>query len=240
MFSSARHSISWFGAYAVILVLSGLLDPHFSPASKMPTSVKITFFVLNLTGVSATAFLLLRFFVFERDKERAKSERLLLNVLPASVAARLRESEGTIADGFDEVTVLFADIVDFTTLSATAAPGEIVDLLNGLFSWFDRLAERHGLEKIKTIGDAYMVAGGLPVPRPDHAEAVADMALEMMAGLDSIDHELGSAIQPRIGIDTGPAWPASSASGDSSTTCGAIRSTPPVGWSPMISPAASR
>lgn len=143
--------------------------------------------------------------MLEREHERAKSERLLLNVLPASVAARLRDSEGTIADGFDDVTVLFADIVDFTTLSAAAQPEEIVELLNGLFSWFDRLAERHGLEKIKTIGDAYMVAGGIPVPRSDHAEAIADMALEMMAGPDAIDHQLGSPVQLRIGIDTGPA-----------------------------------
>ncbi|MEX0755042.1 MAG: adenylate/guanylate cyclase domain-containing protein [Actinomycetota bacterium] len=205
MFSGARDSINWFGAYAVVLVLSGLVDPLLEPTSKIPTSVMISFFVLNLAGVSATAFLLLRFFVLEREHERAKSERLLLNVLPASVAARLRDSEGTIADGFDDVTVLFADIVDFTTLSAAAQPEEIVELLNGLFSWFDRLAERHGLEKIKTIGDAYMVAGGIPVPRSDHAEAIADMALEMMAGPDAIDHQLGSPVQLRIGIDTGPA-----------------------------------
>jgi len=102
------------------------------------------------------------------------------------------------------VTVLFADIVDFTTLSATATPNQVVEFLNGLFSRFDRLAERHGLEKIKTIGDAYMVAGGLPVPRSDHADAVADMALDMMAELGAVDHRLGADIQLRIGIDTGP------------------------------------
>jgi len=205
MFRGTIRSLRWFGAYVIVLALSGVLDPLLDSPSKIPTSVVIAFFVLNLTGVSTTAFLLLRYFVLEGDKERAKSERLLLNVLPASVAARLRDSEGTIADGFDEVTVLFADIVDFTTMSATAAPEEVVELLNGLFSWFDRLAEKHGLEKIKTIGDAYMVAGGLPVPRADHAEAVAEMALEMMAGLDAVDHRLGSAVQLRIGIDTGPA-----------------------------------
>ena len=205
MSGGKRSSMVWFVAYAGVLVLSGLLDPLLDPTTKIPTSVMITFFVLNLAGVSATAFLLLRFFVLEREKERAKSERLLLNVLPAPIAARLRDADGTIADGFDEVTVLFADIVDFTTLSAAAAPEEVVELLNELFSWFDRLAERHELEKIKTIGDAYMVAGGLPVPRADHAEAVAEMALDMMAGLEEVDHRLGAAIQLRIGVDTGPA-----------------------------------
>lgn len=205
MIGAKRSSLAWFLAYAGLLLLSGILDPLLDPTTKIPTSVMITFFVLNLAGVSATAFLLLRFFVLEREKERAKSERLLLNVLPAPIAARLRDADGTIADGFDEVTVLFADIVDFTTLSAAAAPEEVVELLNELFSWFDRLAERHGLEKIKTIGDAYMVAGGLPVPRADHAEAVAEMALNMMAGLEEVDHRLGAAIQLRIGVDTGPA-----------------------------------
>jgi class 3 adenylate cyclase len=202
MFKATHSSIRWFVAYAALLVVAGLLEPLLSPAD-IPTPIQITFFVLNLAGVSITAFLLLRFFVLEREHERAKSERLLLNVLPAPIAARLRDSHGTIADGFAEVTVLFADIVDFTTMSAAVAPEQVVELLNGLFSRFDRLTERHGLEKIKTIGDAYMVAGGLPLPREDHAEAVADMALDMVKELDALDDELG-AMQLRIGIDTGP------------------------------------
>ena len=203
MFKGTRSSIGWLLAYVAVLALSGLLDPFLDPA-EVPAALIITLFVLNLAGVSTTAFLLLRYFVLEREHERAKSERLLLNVLPAPIAARLRDSVGTIADGFDGVTVLFADIVDFTTLSATATPNQVVEFLNGLFSRFDRLAERHGLEKIKTIGDAYMVAGGLPVPRSDHADAVADMALDMMAELGAVDHRLGADIQLRIGIDTGP------------------------------------
>ena len=203
MFKGTRSSIGWLLAYVAVLALSGLLDPFLDPA-EVPSAVIITLFVLNLAGVSTTAFLLLRYFVLEREHERTKSERLLLNVLPAPIAARLRDSVSTIADGFDGVTVLFADIVDFTTLSATATPNQVVEFLNGLFSRFDRLAERHGLEKIKTIGDAYMVAGGLPVPRSDHADAVADMALDMMAELGAVDHRLGADIQLRIGIDTGP------------------------------------
>jgi len=202
MFKSTHSSLRWFVAYAVLLAVAGLLESLLSPAD-IPTPIQIAFFVLNLAGLSITAFLLLRFFVLEREKERAKSERLLLNVLPAPIAARLRDSHGTIADGFAEVTVLFADIVDFTTISAAVAPEQVVELLNGLFSRFDRLTERHGLEKIKTIGDAYMVAGGLPLPREDHAEAVADLALDMMNELNVLGNGLGAS-QLRIGIDTGP------------------------------------
>jgi class 3 adenylate cyclase len=111
--------------------------------------------------------------------EREKSERLLLNILPQPIADRLKQGQDIIADSFAEVTVLFADIVDFTPLSADMAPEELVTLLTEVFSTFDRLAEQHGLEKIKTIGDAYMVVGGLPTPRPDHVEAVANIALDM-------------------------------------------------------------
>ena len=109
--------------------------------------------------------------------EQDRSERLLLNVLPSPIAARLKQGEAVIADGFSEVTVLFADLVDFTRRSQQTTPEQVVQVLDGLFSALDRLAERHGLEKIKTIGDAYMAVGGLPEPRPDHAEAVAEMAL---------------------------------------------------------------
>jgi class 3 adenylate cyclase len=183
--------------------VAGLLQPALPAADPaVPQAVIGTFFVMNILGVSTTAFLLLRYFVQEREKERAKSERLLLNVLPQAIAARLRDTHDTIADGFDEVTVLFADIVDFTTMSAGAAPAEIVGLLNELFSRFDQLADHYGLEKIKTIGDAYMVAGGIPVARDDHAEAVAEMALDMVAEIDG-RHD-GRGLQIRIGIDTGP------------------------------------
>jgi hypothetical protein len=111
--------------------------------------------------------------------EQEKSERLLLNVLPASIAARLKDTDGVIADAFADVSVLFADIVDFTRRSQQIAPEQVVQVLNGLFSVFDQLAKQRGLEKIKTIGNAYMVVGGLPDPRPDHAVAVANMALAM-------------------------------------------------------------
>jgi class 3 adenylate cyclase len=136
--------------------------------------------------------------------EQQRSERLLLNVLPAPIAARLKAGEGVIADAFPEVTVLFADIVDFTRRSQRSSPAQVVQALNELFSVFDRLARRHGLEKIKTIGDAYMVAGGLPEPRPDHAEAIAEMALAMQAEVARRTDPSGQPLAVRIGIDTGP------------------------------------
>jgi class 3 adenylate cyclase/sensor domain CHASE-containing protein len=140
----------------------------------------------------------------ELDKERAKAERLLRNILPASIAERLKDHEQTIADSFPEVSVLFADIVGFTELSGRVDASELVVLLNDIFSRFDALAEKHGLEKIKTIGDAYMIVAGLPEPRPDHAEALATMALDMQEALAAFNAEHGTALQIRVGINTGP------------------------------------
>ncbi|MEB3335994.1 MAG: adenylate/guanylate cyclase domain-containing protein [Leptolyngbyaceae bacterium] len=136
--------------------------------------------------------------------EQDKSERLLLNILPASIASQLKQDQITIADHFPEVSVLFADIVGFTELSTHFSPIELVNLLNQIFSTFDHLAEKHGLEKIKTIGDAYMVVGGLPLPRPDHATAIADMALDMQQALTEFNYTQGQAFRIRIGINTGP------------------------------------
>jgi class 3 adenylate cyclase len=136
--------------------------------------------------------------------EQQRSERLLLNVLPAPIAERLKAGEAVIADAFPEVTVLFADLVDFTRSSRRSSPAQVVATLNELFSTFDRLAQHHGLEKIKTIGDAYMVAGGLPEPRPDHAQAVAELALAMREEVARRADPSGRPLAVRIGIDTGP------------------------------------
>lgn len=138
------------------------------------------------------------------QEEQAKSEQLLLNILPKPIADQLKKKPDVIADSFPEVTVLFADIVDFTRLSASVSPGEVVTLLNNIFSRFDELAEKHGLEKIKTIGDSYMAVGGLPTPRPDHAQAVAEMALDMQSALAGKIRSTGSLVTVRIGIHTGP------------------------------------
>ena len=132
------------------------------------------------------------------------TDELLQNILPTPIAQRLKLQESLIADSFDEVTVLFADLVSFTELSAQIPATKLVDLLNKIFSVFDRLTEKHGLEKIKTIGDAYMVVGGLPMPRSDHAEAVAEMALDMQQEIAGFQHEDGKPFHLRIGINTGP------------------------------------
>ena len=134
--------------------------------------------------------------------EKQKSDRLLLNILPESIANRLKRGEEIIADNYTEVTVLFADIVKFTKLSAQMSADKLVILLNAIFSKFDQLAEQHGLEKIKTIGDAYMVVGGLPVPRPDHAESIAEMALDMQKSIAQFNENHGS-LRLRIGFHTG-------------------------------------
>ena len=136
--------------------------------------------------------------------ERQKSERLLLNILPKAITSRLKHGERVIADYFEDVTVLFADIVGFTTLSTQMSPVDLVDLLNDIFSHFDRLAAQHGLEKIKTIGDAYMVVGGLPTPKLNHAEAIADMALGIQKAIVQFNQEHDKALSIRIGIHTGP------------------------------------
>jgi adenylate cyclase len=137
--------------------------------------------------------------------EQEKSERLLLNVLPGPVAKRLKQGERTIADGFADVTVMFADITGFTTLSEEMAPSQVVHLLNEVFSGFDELAEKHGLEKIKTIGDAYMVAGGLQASAADYCEAVAAMALAMHQVIAQNPLHARRGVNVHIGIATGPA-----------------------------------
>lgn len=140
----------------------------------------------------------------ELETEREKSERLLLNILPEAVARQLKQEHRTIAEHFAEVSVLFADIVGFTEMSAGRHPVEIVNLLNHIFSEFDHLAETHGLEKIKTIGDSYMVVGGLPLERADHLEAIADMALDMQRAIAHFSETTDRPFQMRIGINSGP------------------------------------
>ena len=135
--------------------------------------------------------------------EQEKSERLLLNILPKLIAQQLKQDQRLIAENFDDVTILFADIVDFTPLSAHLESIELVNLLNQIFSDFDQLAQRYALEKIKTIGDAYMVVGGLPMPMVNHAEAIADMAIDMQQAIRRFQTAKGEPFQIRIGINTG-------------------------------------
>jgi class 3 adenylate cyclase len=204
-FYSARDAIPWFVAFLALTALSGLLEPIVSTNPPLiPIEVRTAFFVLNICGVALTAYLLLQYAVRARDAALASSERLLLNIFPKSIADRLRRDEGRIAEAHADVTVLFADLVDFTPFVERTEPAHVVAVLDEIFSAFDHLAARHGLEKIKTIGDAYMVVAGLPEPRADHAEAMAEMALEMQADLRRLCGPLGLELSIRVGIDTGP------------------------------------
>jgi class 3 adenylate cyclase len=204
-FYSARQAVPWFVVFFALSIVSGVIDltSALSPAA-IPSVVQIAFFVLNILGVSVTAYLLLQYSVRARDAALAQSDGLLLNVLPRSIAERLKRDPGVIAERFEEVTVLFADVADFTPFAERTSPERVVGVLDEIFSAFDRLTQERGLEKIKTIGDAYMVAGGLPEPRPDHAEAVAGLALEMQAQLARVCDALGLGLTIRIGIDSGP------------------------------------
>lgn len=205
MFLSMRQAFWWFAAFLSLLAVSLLFDGQLANwARPLDHRTSMLFFGMNLIGPSVAIFLSMLYFVQAFRNEHARSEGLLLNILPGPVADRLKQEKAVIADRFSDVTILFADIVDFTELSARIAPEELVTMLNAVFSAFDRLSDRHGLEKIKTIGDSYMVVGGLPEPRPDHAEAVAEMALDMLSEIAKLSTQLGRPLGIRIGIDTGP------------------------------------
>jgi guanylate cyclase len=214
MLLGVRESVPWFVAYAALLVVLGLVDQRLpSGDPPIPAPVVVTFFVMNVAGVSLTIYAIVSYFVREREEmhaaleiEQERSERLLLNVLPQAIAERLKAGPNAIAEHHDEVTVLFADLVGFTAHTERIEPHRLVAFLDELFTTFDRLADEQGLEKIKTIGDAYMAAGGLPEPRPDHAEAVAEMALAMREHLSEVSAPWDGSepLALRIGIDSGP------------------------------------
>ena len=208
-----RASLTWLLGYVIVLVLVALLEPVLSnhPAD-LPAGFVTTFFVLNTLGTAVSSYVMLSYFVEQRARahaaltaERERSERLLLNVLPEPIAERLKAHTGVIAEHFDEVSVLFADLVGFTAQSSIMDADEIVVLLDQIFSAFDELADAEGLEKIKTIGDAYMLAGGLPTPTPEHVQAVARVAIAMRREISVIAERTGQHwLAVRIGIDSGP------------------------------------
>jgi adenylate cyclase len=204
MFLGARAAIPWFVAFTVLLVVSALIDGSLTrEAGGIAGDVALAFFVLNVFGVSATTFVLLQHFLRALVRERERSERLLLNILPGPVAERLKAEE-TIADHAEEVTVLFADLVGFTGIADRTDARQVVELLNEIFSAFDDLVDRARLEKIKTLGDGYMVAAGIPTSRVDHAEAAAELALEMERCLASLPRAASAGVALRIGLDSGP------------------------------------
>jgi class 3 adenylate cyclase len=143
-------------------------------------------------------------FITDLEQEKARSETLLLNILPLSIVNRMRNGEMVIADSVAEATILFCDLVGFTTLSAELTAGRIIDFLSRIFSAFDSLAAEHGVEKIKTIGDAYMVAAGIPEAQSDHADRIAALAPRMLEAVSAIAEAAELKVQARIGIHTGP------------------------------------
>jgi adenylate cyclase len=212
VFSEVRSAARWFVAYVVVFLGSGfageLIGPIWSPLPRWFTS---TMLALNIAVGGAIVFTLLAVFASQRRAalaalrvEQAKAENLLLNILPRSIADKLKVQTQRIADQFESASILFADVVDFTPWSERLPPAEVVGYLDHLFSHFDELAERYGLEKIKTIGDCYMVAAGVPTPRPDHARALALMALDMLEAMRTADQVAHLGLELRVGINSGP------------------------------------
>jgi adenylate cyclase len=211
VFGGVRAGIRWYVAFLAVFLGSGLAGEILGNTSPLPAWFTTTMLALNIAVGGTMVFTLLAIYAKQRQdalaalrSEQAKSESLLLNILPRSIANRLKADSQTIADQFSSASILFADVVDFTPKSEHLAPAAVVDLLDHLFSHFDVLAERYGLEKIKTIGDCYMVAAGVPSPRPDHARALALMALDMLEAMHSSDEVGHLGLELRVGINSGP------------------------------------
>ena len=211
LFEEPRRAPWWFLAYLSLVVVSGLIQPYVRLINNLSPVLVLFFFVANVGAVSVIAFTLLYSFVRQKNTalrllriEQEKSENLLLNILPKEIAAILKNENRTIADHFDGASILFADMVNFTPMSAAMAPQEMVNLLNEVFSYFDSLVEKYGVEKIRTIGDSYMVAAGVPRPRRDHAHVLARMALDIQAYVRSNPMCVDRSLSFRIGINSGP------------------------------------
>lgn len=215
-----RASVPWFVAYIILNALSGFFDYYLMTGveSGVPLQTIAVFFSLNFVVVSTIIFMLVRYFVREQDiskktldrehalllQEQQKSERLLHNMLPEHISKRLMQESTTIADGHADITVVFADIINFTSLTEEMSPQQMVALLNNVFSSFDLLVEKYSLEKIKTIGDAYMAAGGLSNVHSDYVSAMADMAIEMKKLITEQEEFKKYNLGLHIGISTGP------------------------------------
>jgi guanylate cyclase len=211
VFLEVRRAIRWFGAFVLVFLLTGLAGEVLFRDADLPLWFTSTMLALNVIGAGSVAFTLLASFANQRNValaslrvEQEKSELLLMNILPRSIAERLKAATQTIADHFGSASILFADVVDFTPLAQRLSPAEVVGILDQLFSHFDTLLERHGLEKIKTIGDCYMAAAGVPDPSPDHARRAALLALDMREAVATSAVDDGFALELRIGINSGP------------------------------------
>jgi guanylate cyclase len=212
MILGTRQSTPWFLLFIGLAFISWKLNHYFAGnAMPIPTNVKDAFFLMNITGTASILYGVLRFFQAQKERimislefEQARSEKLLLNILPAAIAKRLKANDMRIADHYAAVTVMFADLVNFTQMSEKMPPTQLIDLLSQVFLRFDQLAEKYQVEKIKTIGDAYMVISGAPVECDNHAYRIAAMALEMNDALKEVAMNTGLDLNMRIGIHTGP------------------------------------
>jgi adenylate cyclase len=211
VFGDVRAGVRWYIAFLVVFLGSGIAGEVLHPPSVLPAWFLSTMLALNVVVGGTIVFTLLALFAKQRQdalvalrSEQDRAESLLLNILPRSIAEKLKAQPQTIADQFTAASILFADVVDFTPRSEHMTPAEVVGLLDNLFSHFDILAERYGLEKIKTIGDCYMVAAGVPSPRPDHARALALMALDMVDAMRSTEAMGALEMELRVGINSGP------------------------------------
>ncbi len=200
-----RPALVVFLGFAVLIAASAVVEPALSAAARpLPVPVMAAFWALNVIAPLTTAFLRLAFFIRERDRLSARSEELLLNILPATVARRLKDGSVTVADRVDEASVLFVDIVEFTPFAERTAPERVVELLSSVFSTLDALAERHGLEKIKTLGDGYLAVAGLTAASQPHALKAARMALDIGPALHDVLADDWPELRVRAGIASGP------------------------------------
>lgn len=204
LFDEPKSAPKWFLAFLGVVLLSGIVQPYVRLANGLSTTTIILFFVMNIGGVCALVFVLVSYFVGQKNMFQEKADTLLLNILPKEIAQILKYENRTIADHYDAASILFADMVNFTPMSAEMSPVAMVELLNEVFSHFDDLVEKHGLEKIKTVGDCYMVAAGVPRPRADHAQALVTLALEMRKYVRDNKFNASRPVDFRIGINTGP------------------------------------
>ena len=204
VFSGVRSSIRWYAAWVVIFMTCGFAGELYGGASGLPYWFTTTMLALNVVVGGTFVFALLAFFAQQRLDAQERADNLLLNILPRSIAERLKDRPQTIADQFSAASILFADVADFTPTVTRLAPAQVVGLLDRLFSEFDTLTEKYGLEKIKTIGDCYMAAAGIPTPRPDHAQAMANLALDMLDAMRLDKEVVDLRLQLRIGINSGP------------------------------------
>jgi len=211
LFDKPHRATFWLGGYLCLLIVSGFLETHTQNTIPLPETLITILFVMNIGMVSSIIIALMGYFVTQKNLlfnllkiEQTKSENLLLNILPKGIAARLKQGEVTIADNYESVSILFVDLVDFTPLSALCDPKTMVDKLGEIFLYFDQLVDKYKAEKVETVGDSYVIAAGLPIPRQDHAKIITQLALEIRTYFEQGVYLEHHRLNCRMGINSGP------------------------------------